>query len=104
VTLQELLSEAFAASRASLSRGEAQSLEDARAREIRLNAVEAQLRADVSSAGGRGSVRLDLALLEVAAAYESVGNQLYRLAQLCSEPMRPEPQADRGGRVATTPV
>jgi len=104
LTQQELLREAFAASITSLSRGEAQSLEDARAREIRLNAVEAQLRADVSSAGGHGSVRLDLALLEVAAAYESVGNQLYRLAQLCSEPMRPEHQADRGGRVAATPA
>jgi len=105
LTLQELLREAFAASIASLSRGEAQSLDDARAREIRLNAAEAQLRADVSSAGGRSSVRLELALLEVAAAYESVGNQLYRLAQLCSEPMRPEqPQADRSGRVAATPA
>jgi hypothetical protein len=104
LTLQELLREAFAASIASLSRGEAQSLEDARAREIRLNAAEAQLHADVSSAGGRGSVKLDLALLEVAAAYESVGNQLYRLAQLCSEPMRPEPEADRAGHVAATPA
>jgi hypothetical protein len=103
-TLHELLRDAFAASIDSLSRGDAQSLEDARAREIRVNAAEAGLRADVSSTGGRGSVRLDLALLEVAAAYESVGNQLYRLAQLCSEPLLPEPEPDGAGRIATTPA
>jgi phosphate:Na+ symporter len=101
-TLHELLRDAFAASIESLSGGDVQSLEDARAREIRVNAAEAGLRTDVSSTGGRGSVRVDLALLEVAAAYESVGNQLYRLAQLCSEPLLPEPEPDGAGRIATT--
>ena len=47
-------------------------------------------------------MRLELALLEVAAAYESVGNQLYRLAQLCAEPLLPDREPDRSGRVVTT--
>jgi hypothetical protein len=103
-TLRELLGEAFTASIESLTRGDAQSLEEARAREIRVNAAEASLRAEVSTAGARGSVRLDLALLEVAAAYESVGNQLYRLAQLCSEPTLQETEPGRSLRaVASTP-
>jgi phosphate:Na+ symporter len=81
-TLHELLNEGFAASVDSLSRGEPQALEEARAREIRLNAAEARLRTEASAAASRHRVRSELALLEVAAAYESTGNQLYRLAQL----------------------
>jgi Na+/phosphate symporter len=57
-------------------------LDDARAREIRMNGLEARVRGSLFD-DARGSARVGshLTVLELVDAYESAGNQLYRLVE-----------------------
>jgi phosphate:Na+ symporter len=79
-----LAREAFDALTTAIARGSAPDLEDAGAREIRMNALEAEGRA--ASAAGRGRDRhttasLRLGLTELIDSYETVGNHLFRVAR-----------------------
>lgn len=80
--LHELISEGLAATRASLATRSPLDLDEARAREIKINRLESHARR-VSNAAGASAPRLEqqLELLRVIDAYEVVGNQVYRLAE-----------------------
>jgi Na+/phosphate symporter len=80
--LHELLAEGIDALVHSLERRQPVDLEPARAREIRLNGLEARARAAVLSGEREASVvRTHLAVLSLVDAYESAGNQVYRLSE-----------------------
>lgn len=79
--LHGLLMEGIAAVRAHVAGEAALRFEDVQAREIRLNALEAQARAPAVGAGADGrSIDYRLWLGELLVAYEGIGNHLYRLA------------------------
>ncbi len=78
-----LLSDGLALVVAALAGGAPIDLDGARAREIQMNALEARARAALLVAGG--GTRKDLGVLELADAYETAGNQLYRLAEAAAQ-------------------
>jgi hypothetical protein len=75
--LHRLVSEGLAATRSSLTVGEPPNLDSARAREIKINRLEA----DARSVLLEGDPTPQLVRLRVIDAYEVVGNQVYRLAE-----------------------
>jgi Na+/phosphate symporter len=78
-----LLSEGLGLVMAAITEGTPLDLEGARAREIWMNGHEARARAALLAGGGR--TRKDLGVLELADAYETAGNQLYRLAEAAAQ-------------------
>ncbi|MDB4985839.1 MAG: Na/Pi cotransporter family protein, partial [Myxococcaceae bacterium] len=80
--LHRLVSEGLAATRSGLKAGEPPNLDSARAREIKINRLEADARG-VLLEGEPTPRRLQhqLHVLQVIDAYEVVGNQVYRLAE-----------------------
>ena len=78
-----LLSEGLGLVMAAIAAGTPLDLDGARAREIQMNGLEARARAALL-AGGAGT-RKDLGVLELADAYETAGNQLYRLAEAAAQ-------------------
>lgn len=81
-TLHELVSEGVTATRESLAASEPPDLDDARAREIKINRLESQARR-VLHESDRNPQRFaqHLHVLQVIDAYEVVGNQVYRLTE-----------------------
>jgi phosphate:Na+ symporter len=81
--LQALLLEGVDALVADLRAGRSPDLDDARAREIRLNATESESRhgllIDADRGESAGHIALRLNSSELVNAYETVGNHLYRL-------------------------
>ena len=77
-------------------------LESARAREIQMNAIESQLRSSLLADQRKsGSEQRKYGLLKVIDAYETAGNQVYRLAELLGElymPAQPAAVAARRAR------
>jgi hypothetical protein len=65
-------------------------VEQARAREIAMNGVEARLRQGALEGDGQ-AVRSHLAVLKLADAYEASGNQLYRLSEALGDGLSPRP-------------
>jgi hypothetical protein len=89
-----LLSEGLALVMASIADGTPLELESARAREIRMNGLEARARSALLQ--GNTGTRKDLGVLELADAYETAGNQLYRLAEAAAETVElVEPEAPK---------
>jgi hypothetical protein len=84
--MQALFSEGLAALGTGLETGAEVDLEAARAREIRMNGLEARAR-DALLAADRepAAVARHLAVLELVDAYETAGNQVYRLAEALGE-------------------
>jgi hypothetical protein len=78
-----LLSDGLALVMAAISGGTALEIEGARAREIHMNGIEARARAALLAGGG--GTQKDLGVLELADAYETAGNQLYRLAEAAAQ-------------------
>jgi Na+/phosphate symporter len=80
--LHELLAEGIDALAKALDERQPVDLEPARAREIRMNGLEARARAAVLSGEREASVvRTHLAVLSLVDAYENAGNQVYRLSE-----------------------
>ena len=83
--LAELLRAGVSAAADALQAGGLPDLDEARAREIRLNALELDSRrallADADRPSSASSVALRLAATDLINAYESVGNHLYRLCE-----------------------
>jgi Na+/phosphate symporter len=100
-TLREmhgLLSEGLGVVMAAIAGEAPLELEGARAREIQMNQLEA--RARVALLAGGGGTRKDLGVLELADAYETAGNQLYRLAEAAAQPAEMiEPDMQRSAAV-----
>jgi hypothetical protein len=92
--MHETLSAGGAALLAVLRGDEAVDLEATRAREIGLNALEARLRRATLD-GDRGQVRRHLSALKLADAYESAGNQLYRLSEALAEALSASADQER---------
>jgi Na+/phosphate symporter len=83
--MHQLLLEAVDASLAAIEKHERIDQEAARAREIRLNALEAQSRRTaLESSGDSLVIQVRLDTLEVLDAYERAGNHMYRLAETLS--------------------
>ncbi|HET9957804.1 MAG TPA: hypothetical protein VFQ61_25070 [Polyangiaceae bacterium] len=84
--MHELLSEGIASVFDALSEAKAIDIEHARAREIRMNGLESRARGSVlADQREPGEMRCYLAVLELADAYENVGNQLYRSSESLAE-------------------
>jgi Na+/phosphate symporter len=82
--MHALLVEGVANAAQDLRAGEAPDLDQARAREIRLNALELETRRGLlsaDSASAMSAVALRLTASDLINAYESVGNHLYRLCE-----------------------
>jgi len=81
--LHQLLIEGLDALDVRLTAGQAPDIDDARSREIRLNAIESEARQGLLSDADRGEpsrlIALRLNSTDLVNAYESVGNHLYRL-------------------------
>ncbi len=70
-----------------LESGETIELEEARALEIRMNALESTARGGLPAGGtSPETMRVCLAVLAVVDAYEAAGNHVYRMAERLSEP------------------
>lgn len=82
--LYALLEEGLLGLRAHVEQRASLQLSDARAREIRLNALEAEARR-LPSAVDEEAVPYRLWVSELVAAYEAIGNQLYRVAVLLAD-------------------
>ena len=79
--LHDIIDQALVAIREQLAKERAPSLVDAQAREIEINAVEAETRRRLfESEAARDDLALRLWSSELCAAYETVGNQVYRVA------------------------
>jgi hypothetical protein len=84
--MQRLFTEGFEALEESLSSRTPIDLEAARAREIHMNGLEARARRALLSDGrGNLAVRIQLGVLELVDAYETAGNQVYRLSEVLGE-------------------
>jgi hypothetical protein len=86
-SLHQLVSEGLNAARSSLRQGGPLDLESARAREIRINRIEADARGRLL--GGEAAAGLSesqLRVLQVVDALEVSGNQVYRLAEILYQP------------------
>jgi hypothetical protein len=90
--MQALLDAGLEALRQSLRGATPLDLDAAREREIGMNAIEAQMRAELPARHARPDSELRLhGLLRVIDAYESAGNQVYRLAEVLGEAPALEP-------------
>src|SRR5690606_6627003 len=85
-SLHRLVSEGLEAARASLMSREPVDLDSARAREIRINRLEADARGVLLDAA-RAPVLIErhLQVLQVVNAFEVSGNQVYRLAEILGQ-------------------
>jgi hypothetical protein len=84
--MQRLFSEGLDALAESLSARSPVDLESARAREIHMNGLEARARrALLTDERGNLAVRIQLGVLELVDAYETAGNQVYRLSEALAE-------------------
>jgi hypothetical protein len=84
--MQSLLDSGIEALRQSLRTATPLDLDAAREREIGINAIEAQVRAELPALHARPDTDLRLlGLLRVIDAYEGAGNQVYRLAEVLGE-------------------
>jgi hypothetical protein len=81
--IHELLTEGLTAVMDAIGAGTELDMEAARAREIRMNGLEARARAGLLAGGDR--TRNDLGVIELVDAYETAGNQLYRLAEAVAD-------------------
>ena len=79
--MHELCSEGITALIEAVQRGEAPDAEGVRAREIRLNAFEAEGRRRVREPKTRDSIGFGLGAIELLDAYEGVGNHIFRVAE-----------------------
>jgi Na+/phosphate symporter len=79
--MHELCSEGMTALVVAVQRGEPPDLEGVRAREIRLNAFEAEGRRRVREPKVRDSVGLRLGAIELLDGYEGVGNHIFRVSE-----------------------
>ena len=80
--LHQLVSEGLHATRASLSSREAPDLDQARAREIKINRLESHARRMSHAAASSGpAIERHLHMLQIIDAYEVVGNHVYRLTE-----------------------
>jgi hypothetical protein len=87
VSMQALLLQGLDAATAGLDRRTAIDVEEARAREIEMNGHEARARTALLAANppdGEGLVN-EIGVLELVDAYETAGNQLYRVAEALGE-------------------
>jgi Na+/phosphate symporter len=84
--LHDLVAEGLEVARASLHSGEPPNLDQARAREIRINRLESQVRAASSARVSPAALAAQqLSLLRVVDAYEVVGNHVFRLTEAMEE-------------------
>jgi hypothetical protein len=84
--MQRLFTEGLEALEESLASRSPVDLELARAREIHMNGLEARARRALLSDGrGNRAVRIQLGVLELVDAYETAGNQVYRLSEVLGE-------------------
>lgn len=84
--LHLLIDEGLAATRSSLTRGAPLDLDDALAREIKINRLEAYARSALLERGeAPQQIARALDLLQVVDAYEVVGNHVYRLAEVLGQ-------------------
>jgi Na+/phosphate symporter len=86
--LHQLVAEGLDTLIAALEQGTAPELEEARAREIKLNACEAEARQSVllpSDTEKSAAFRLRLRIADLLHAYENVGNPLYRLCEALAD-------------------
>jgi hypothetical protein len=99
--MQGLVAEGVAAVLTSLETREALDADAARAREIRMNGLEARARTALLGAAREripGAARL--AVLELADAYEAAGNQVYRLSEALSGSLGVQSRPSRPSREA----
>jgi hypothetical protein len=84
--MHALLASGMSAAKAALRERESVDLDAALAREIRMNALEARARTALQ-AGVRDPVAVQrrLGLLELVDAYETAGNQLYRMMEALAD-------------------
>jgi hypothetical protein len=83
--LHDMIDKALAAVSEPLSENRPPSLTEAQAREIEINAVEAETRRRLfEDQGAREDLALRLWSSELCSAYETVGNQVYRVANAVS--------------------
>ncbi len=101
--LHQLLIEGLDALDVRLTAGQAPDIDDARSREIRLNAIESEARQGLLSDADRGEpsrlIALRLNSTDLVNAYESVGNHLYRLYEALAAEVDQE-ASDDGGAMA----
>jgi len=84
--MQRLFSEGLDALAESISSRSPVDVESARAREIHMNGLEARARRALLGDGrSKLSVRIQLGVLELVDAYETAGNQIYRLSEALGE-------------------
>jgi hypothetical protein len=84
--MQRLFSEGLDALAESISSHSPVDLESARAREIHMNSLEARARrALLADERSNLAVRIQLGVLELVDAYETAGNQVYRLSEALGE-------------------
>jgi hypothetical protein len=84
-----LFAEGLTALAATLDNRQTVDMDQARAREIGMNGLEARARdALLASDRASGAVRIHLAVLELVDAYEAAANQVYRLAEALGETFR----------------
>jgi hypothetical protein len=84
--MQRLFAEGLDALAESLSSRSPVDLDGARAREIHMNGLEARARrALLADERGNLAVRIQLGVLELVDAYETAGNQVYRLSEALGE-------------------
>jgi hypothetical protein len=84
VGMHALLVQGLDAISASLDKAQPMDLDEARAREIEMNGQEARARGALLGAGAADGFANEIGVLELADAYESAGNQLYRAAEALS--------------------
>jgi hypothetical protein len=97
VRMHGLLTQGLEALLASLDGRSAIDVEEARGREIEMNAQEARARQALLTANRQGGDTLarELGVLELVDAFESAGNQVYRAAEALAEDGEPA-QAQHG--------
>jgi hypothetical protein len=84
--LEALLGKGMEVAIASLESGVPLDVDEARAREISINAVEARVRGALSAESLHGSrMKVELCVLEWVGACEIIGNHIYRLGQTLAE-------------------
>jgi Na+/phosphate symporter len=94
--LYELMAEGLTSLRVSLSTGVRPDPDQTRAREIQINALEAQLRVGLSArAASRRDLARGLSIITLVDALETAGNQLYRLAEACAVPVQQSSRVSR---------
>jgi hypothetical protein len=88
--MHELLTSGIKTTAKDLTGGEHSELDAARDREIRMNGLESRARETLMARRLRARVtRGDWVVLELVDAYETAGNQLYRLAEALGDDALP---------------